>query len=243
MSILDDYDKLADTTAEGMFETYIKELKESDAPAFYQAWYDILNENFLNVSDIDKIIYLNVLKDYYPWWNMWDFNDSIIEKCRTIEEIRHSIEKSNSIDYRDPILGISPVRFRMESEAYIQKVIDQYINVYSESWCWETDNSDILNALETIGKLSSTSNCTKPTDIREEYYNTTHIIDNTLLRFIGRPVGSPISTHLHKGAFRVEYKVFRNNFGNEYNVIQSKYQDIKYSLEQIISYRIKNKDT
>ena len=45
MSILDDYDKLADTTAEGMFETYIKELKESDAPAFYQAWYDILNEN------------------------------------------------------------------------------------------------------------------------------------------------------------------------------------------------------
>jgi hypothetical protein len=71
MGILDDYDDLNNTTCIEEARFYLRELSIEDTPALYQAWYDIFMEEFDQVDNSIKILYLNILKQEFPKYRIW----------------------------------------------------------------------------------------------------------------------------------------------------------------------------
>lgn len=71
MGILDDYDDLNNTACIEEARFYLKELSIEDVPALYQAWYDIFMEEFEQVDNSIKILYLNILKQEFPKYRIW----------------------------------------------------------------------------------------------------------------------------------------------------------------------------
>ena len=60
MGILDDFDDLNVMSDIESARFYIRELKDEDSPAVFQAWYDIFMEDYDGLDFSNKILYLNI---------------------------------------------------------------------------------------------------------------------------------------------------------------------------------------
>lgn len=230
MSLLDDYDKLTNSAIENECMDYLNSIDKYDIPAFYQAWYDILKKQFLDLSNPHKVIYLNTLKDYFPW--------GLIQRYRRVSD--------NHTEY---IFSITNHKYNDKCKSGVTELINQYIEVYSTSYdsLPSMDFVDTMDFMNTIDNLQTCITHTTTSAILKDYYtDINNIINCILLNYNINEGYAGIRDYLSAGNFRWTYNVFETEpflnyteiFLKPKTIIDSKYWDIKQYLERLINHRI-----
>lgn len=230
MSLLDDYDKLTNSAIENECEDYLNSIDKYDIPAFYQAWYDILKKQFLDLSNQHKVIYLNTLKDYFPW--------GLIQRYRRVF--------NNQAEY---IFSITNHKYNDKCKSGVTELINQYIEVYSTSYdsLPSMDFVDTMDFMNTIDNLQTRVTHTTTSAILKDYYtDINNIINHILLNYNINEGYAGLKDYLSAGNFRRPYYVFETEPISNYTEvflkpkipINSKYWDIKQYLERLINHRI-----
>lgn len=218
MGILDDYDDLNNAACIEEARFYLRELSVEDTPALYQAWYDIFMEEFEQVDNSIKILYLNILKQEFPKYRIWlpsIIYNEIDNSTMYLQKDRNYYGKG---EY--PVLCINDdvVEGAMNSEI-IDDVINANIDAYVHNYLLYDDTK----------------------------YSVGHIFKHTLFK-MAYSIRDDVSKGLFRDHYYmiseslwVLHCVSRNGALLELTPqkIASKYSDIKYFIKNIIETKIK----
>lgn len=212
MGILDDFDDLNVISDIESARFYIRELKDEDSPAMFQAWYDIFMEEFDELDSSNKILYLNILKQEFPRYHIWNPKLIYNEETCNIDVLEcYEFYKAKITKNIRNIIGISNTKY---TDGILGRVMKNNINAFISSYLNELDFPvyDLLK--QCLLKYSFTiSDLLKHGLFRDDYYVLSEndwaeasIVINTDIKI------SKIST---------------------------KYSEIKHFLKQIIDSKIK----
>lgn len=222
MGILDDYDDLNNTACIEEARFYLRELSIEDTPALYQAWYDIFMEEFEQVDNSIKILYLNILKQEFPKYRIW--LPSII--YNEMDNSTMYYTKGPELPYKKgdyPVLCINDdvVEGAMNSEI-IDDVINVNIDAYVHNYLLYDDTK----------------------------YSVGHIFKHTLFK-MAHSIRDDISKGLFRDHYYMISESLWvlhcvHCIGRDESLLEltpqkitSKYSDIKYFIKNIIETKIK----
>ena len=219
MGILDDFDDLNVMSDIESARFYLKGLSIEDVPALYQAWYDIFMEEFEQVDNSIKILYLNILKQEFPKYRIW--LPSIIY---------------NEIDN-------STIYYSKESKFPCKKG-DYNVVCASDDAAEAAQNLGIINDVINVNIDAYVHNYLLYDDTK---YPVGHIFKHTLFK-MNSSIRNDVSKGLFRDHYYMIsesswalYWYFNRDNTSELTPkkITSKYSDIKYFIKNIIDTKIK----
>lgn len=250
MSLLDDSYILEKNLGKEVFNNYIKNLRLHDAPAHWQAWYDLLDQEFMQLSDENKINFLDVLRQNYPKNYLWDANavyDTIRKKYIKIypqpQSLNPSFEQLKECDHIIKLIGVSENKIEEHIKlkytlSSIQTLIDYFVVKKTNILTNDSDISDIYDVLQKLDINKSDSYGYGQTRLSQlqliaqldpediiEYVLTTYCTDEC-------------KQQLKCGEFRKNYYIITNSelyiYNSEHMYIETKYEEIKNNLKELI---------
>ena len=212
MGILDDFDDLNVISDIESARFYIRELKNEDSPAIFQAWYDIFMEDFDELDSSNKILYLNILKQEFPGYHIWNPKLTYNEETCNIDVLEcNEFYKAKITKNIRNIVGISNTKY---GEGVCGRLIKNNINAFISSYLNELDFPALDLLKQCLLKYSFTiGDLLKHGLFRDDYYV---LSENDW----------------------AESSVVKNT-DVKINKISTKYSEIKYFLKQIIDSKIK----
>lgn len=196
MGLLEDFDSLEENSEYGLNEYYLDNLEDEDMPAFYQAWYCLLEENFSRISVTNKVIYIDTLKRFFPR----------VKKSR-LSALTYITLLNESSSY----------------DAYMSFGVgeDTFINYVNRAL-------DECSALCLL--FEGRSNISKK--ILETIYSTMAALNDTKMIYL-----------LSIKSFIQDYNVYVHGFYDKeklkWNLVHSKYDEIRKRLESILDIKMK----
>jgi hypothetical protein len=243
MSLLDDYSELEKKMDLGALQIYFKELSRQDAPAHFQAWRDILEEEFDDASYEEKCAYLRALQISLPNYSMWDPElIYLIEQNEFVatyvgEEYREWIRKTPKDSYRW-VIAVNGLVQTLDAQRFIKSMIQKYIDDLKliTSGAFNDEMRDVLKMLNNADPYHHRS-CS--IDVVESI-SATMVIKKALFAYHKLA----LVNKFNDGAFREEYYLFdlTEEFARKCTEIKSKYQEIKDYLKSLIDICIKTPD-
>lgn len=260
MSLLDDFQTLDNNVGKESFIYYIENLSNIDTPAYWQAWYDILKEDFLQFSLDKRIQCLKVLREYFPKYNIWNTH-IIVEDgptpkyniCETLINVdvgKDGPKPKYLLD--DDYLASSKEKYEGSRKILVgmsdtpNKNTQAYHNICSSIQKW-IDYFTFHNADVFSEELSDVFSVLNKLDRHKQDSYT--LIENLLIESISpkqiiREVLTPylnilcIPWLLH-GMFRDNYYLisdteYINDLKFQHIVVETKYNEIKQYLERLI---------
>lgn len=245
MSLLDDYSELEKKMDLGALQIYFKDLPRQDVPAHFQAWHDILEEEFDDASYEMKCAYLRALQMSLPNYNMWDPElIYLIEQDKFTatyvgNEYREWIKTASKNSYRWMIaVNGFPLSQASDTKKIIISLIQKYIDDIKliTSGVFNDEMRDVLKMLNAADPYHHRS-CS--IDVAE---NISAVIVIKKALFAYHKLA--IVNKFNDGAFREEYYLFdlTEEFVQKCTKIESKYQEIKDCLKSLINICIKTPD-
>ena len=259
MSLLDDLNILETNLDIGSIQDYLDNLPKHDMPAYWQAWYDLIYSKFLQFSNKEKHICLQLLLDTYPKYNLWDpgavyhkEKDKFIPKERWVcGELLPNPElmTTKPSDNIYELIGISGMPFAPGASKHIRKCIEDYIE------CFMFKDTDVLT--EEITEILSTLHKLDPhqstiSDISIEKNDVNDMIN----RFLFPYMNQEIRNHIHTGLFHNNYYILvdQDFIMVDQDVIEgpmpplplrsieTKYDEISHLLNRLLDIKIKEEN-
>lgn len=243
MSLLDDYSELEKKMDLGALRIYFKDLSRQDAPAHFQAWRDILEEEFDDASYEEKCAYLRALQMSLPNYSMWDpeliylIEQNEFAATYVGEEYREWIRKTPKDSYRW-VIAVNGLVQTLYAQRFIKSMIQKYIDDLKliTSGAFNDEMRDVLKMLNNADPYHHRS-CS--IDVVESI-SATMVIKKALFAYHKLA----LVNKFNEGAFREEYYLFdlTEEFARKCTEIKSKYQEIKDYLKSLIDICIKTPD-
>ena len=239
MSLLDDYSELEKKMDLGALQIYFKDLPRQDAPAHFQAWHDILQEEFDDASYEVKCAYLRALQMSLPNYNMWDPElIYLIEQDKFTatyvgDEYREWVKTASKNSYRW-LIAVNGLQ-ASDSKKIITSLIQKYIDDIKliTTGVFNDEMRDVLKMLNAADPYHHRS-CS--IDVAENI-SAVMVIKKALFAYHKLAIVSKFN----EGAFREEYYLLdlTGEFIQRHTKIESKYQEIKDCLRSLIDICIK----
>lgn len=221
MGILDDYDDLNNIACIEEARVYLRELSIEDTPALYQAWYDIFMEEFEQVDNSIKILYLNILKQEFPKYCNHIWKPSII--YNELDNSAMYNTKGSEYPYKKGDYPVLCINDDSAEGALNSQIIDDVINVnidaYVHNYLLYDDTKYPVGHIfkHTLFKLAnSIRNDVSKGLFRDHYYIVSELV--WLIHSVSH----------NDGLLDITPKK-----------ITSKYPEIKYFIKNIIETKIK----
>lgn len=240
MSLLDDYSELEKKMDLGALRIYFENLPRQDAPAHFQAWHDILKEEFDDVSHEVKYAYLRALQMSLPIYSMWDPElIYLIEKNEFAatyvgEEYKEWIKTTPKDSYRWVIAVNGLTQTTDVIITLIQKYIDDIKLITTGVF-----NDEMRVVLKMLNDADPYHHSSYSIDVVENI-SASMVIKKALFAYHK----SAVVNKFNDGAFREEYYLLdlTGEFVQKCTKIESKYQEIKDCLKSLIDICIKTPD-
>ena len=240
MSLLDDYSELEKKLDLGALQIYFDNLPRQDTPACFQAWHDILKEEFDEASYEVKCAYLRALQMSLPNYSMWDpeliylIEQNEFTATRVGDEYREWIRSTPKDSYRW-VIAVNGLVQALDAQRFTTSLIQKYIDDIKliSTGAFNDEMRDVLKMLNNADPYHHRS-CS--IDVVENI-SSTMVIKKALFAYHK----TSLINKINDGAFREEYYLFdlTEEFVQKCTKIESKYQEIKDCLKCLIDICIK----
>ena len=237
MSLLDDYSELEKKMDLGALRIYFEDLPSQDTPAHFQAWHDILEEEFDDASYEMKCAYLRALQMSIPNYSMWDPElIYLIEQDKfTATYVGEEYREWVRITPKDSYRWVIAVNGSTQTIDIIITLIQKYIDDIKmiTTGVFNDEMRDVLKMLNNADPYHYHS-CS--IDVAENI-SASMVIKKALFAYHK----STAVSKFNDGAFREEYYLLdlTGEFVQKCTKIESKYQEIKDYLKSLIDICIK----
>ena len=243
MSLLDDYSELEKKMDLGALRIYFENLPRQDAPAHFQAWHDILQEEFDDASYEVKCAYLRALQMSLPNYSMWDPElIYLIEQDKFTatyvgEEYKEWLRTTPKESYRW-VIAVNGLVQTLDAQRFIKSLLQKYIDDLKliTSGVFNDEIRDVLKMLNAADPYHHRS-CS--IDVVESI-SASMVIKKALCVYHKLA----LVNKFNEGAFREEHYLFdlSGEFAQKCTKIESNYQEIKDCLKCLIDICIKTPD-
>lgn len=246
MSLLDDLNILETNLDIGSIQDYLDNLPKHDIPAYWQAWYDIIYSKFIQFSNKEKQICLQLLSDTYPKYNLWDpgivyhkEEDKFIPKDQWMDGILMPNPELMSTKPSDNICELIGISDNTVSSKHIKKCIEGYIEyfMFKDTDVLTEEITEILSTLHKLDPHQSTIG-----NISIEKINIDNIINQILFPYTNQEIRDKICMGLFHNNYHILVDQEFISGTTPLKIIETKYDEISYLLNRLLDIKIKEEN-